>query len=421
MQKVTRWWPKGFRVWTDAKPPFKLRCQHRKSKTMIDLEVYPPRSAAFYAKCDRIDHAFRTKKSKPGTLGLLIEKYRSSIAFKDLAPRTRCDYQRILDYLKPIADTPLTRFTSPFVVKLMEQAHEQRGDRFGRYVRQILSVLFSWGKERGYVESNPALGIKPLKRKRTQKEVNRPWTDQERAAVLRDAPDHLRPALALMMFTGLGPGDALALQKNDVQDGIIQSDRSKTGTPIYWPIIEPLRIVLDRAPVHQAETLVANSQGRAWTVGGFRASWNKFRIKLEQEGKIEPNLTLYGLRHSVAVILREAGLDDRYIADALSHTNETMARYYSKRASLAPRMKIVADTLAKEMAARGGKVSNRDEKSVKPQWSRPDATGKHELYQEEEWCPEAESNHRHADFQSAALPTELSGLRALNHVVLALE
>ena len=26
------------------------------------------------------------------------------------------------------------------------------------------------------------------------------------------------------------------------------------------------------------------------------------------------------------------------------------------------------------------------------------------------WCPEAESNHRHEDFQSSALPTELSGL-----------
>jgi hypothetical protein len=26
-----------------------------------------------------------------------------------------------------------------------------------------------------------------------------------------------------------------------------------------------------------------------------------------------------------------------------------------------------------------------------------------------EWCPEAESNHRHGDFQSPALPTELSG------------
>ena len=28
-----------------------------------------------------------------------------------------------------------------------------------------------------------------------------------------------------------------------------------------------------------------------------------------------------------------------------------------------------------------------------------------------EWCPEADLNHRHADFQSAALPTELSGHR----------
>ena len=25
------------------------------------------------------------------------------------------------------------------------------------------------------------------------------------------------------------------------------------------------------------------------------------------------------------------------------------------------------------------------------------------------WCPGADSNHRHADFQSAALPTELPG------------
>ncbi len=32
------------------------------------------------------------------------------------------------------------------------------------------------------------------------------------------------------------------------------------------------------------------------------------------------------------------------------------------------------------------------------------------LYRFYVWCPEAESNHRHEDFQSTALPTELSGL-----------
>lgn len=35
--------------------------------------------------------------------------------------------------------------------------------------------------------------------------------------------------------------------------------------------------------------------------------------------------------------------------------------------------------------------------------------GKRKIREEREWCPEADSNHRHADFQSAALPTELSG------------
>ena len=35
--------------------------------------------------------------------------------------------------------------------------------------------------------------------------------------------------------------------------------------------------------------------------------------------------------------------------------------------------------------------------------------GQSQFLTEEKWCPEADSNHRHADFQSAALPTELSG------------
>ena len=30
-------------------------------------------------------------------------------------------------------------------------------------------------------------------------------------------------------------------------------------------------------------------------------------------------------------------------------------------------------------------------------------------YAKRSWCPETESNHRHGDFQSPALPTELSG------------
>lgn len=215
-----------------------------------------------------------------------------------------------------------------------------------------------------------------------------------------------------MMFTGLGPGDALSLPKEALQNGAVRTRRAKTGTYVYWPVIRQLQEILDNAPPHEASTLVASKIGRSWTVDGFRASWNKFRIDLERRELIAPGLTLYGLRHTVATILRETGMDDRSIADALAQTTETMARHYSWRADITQKMGHIASVFEGEIERRQQKVSNRSEKSVKPERSKKHATEKHQQFQEEEWCPEAESNHRHADFQSAALPTELSG-RAL--------
>lgn len=60
----------------------------------------------------------------------------------------------------------------------------------------------------------------------------------------------------------------------------------------------------------------------------------------------------------------------------------------------------------------GAEVNNRRAKTVKPIGLNSARKQKGKEIQKVEWCPEAESNHRHADFQSAALPTELSG-RAL--------
>jgi integrase len=58
------------------------------------------------------------------------------------------------------------------------------------------------------------------------------------------------------------------------------------------------------------------------------------RIRLEKEGRIGTALTLYGLRHTVAVILRESGCDERTIADALGQKTIEMARHYAKGADL---------------------------------------------------------------------------------------
>src|SRR6516162_1596833 len=104
-----------------------------------------------------------------------------------------------------------------------------------------------------------------------------------------------------MMFTGLGPKDALGLPRTFYKEGEIATNRSKTGEPVFWPAPTPLREILAAAPAHDAITLCANSRGHPWTTSGFRASWRTLQQDLLKEDRIGPGLTLYGLRHTVAV------------------------------------------------------------------------------------------------------------------------
>ena len=293
------------------------------------------------AECKRIMALTSSTEPKPGTLGLLIAAYRGHPAFTDLAPRTKSDYQAVFDYLKPIADTPLVRFDKPLVVRIRDKAALDKGRKFANDVKARFSGIFGWGSERGYIATNPAAGIKDIRRRKDAPDANRPWADEERDVVIAACPAHIRPAIALMAMTGLGPRDALSLPRSFYKAGEIATKRSKTGEPVFWPCPAPLVLELGAAPVHDAVTLLANSDGKPWTVSGFRASWRPIRKRLEREGKIGPGLTLYGLRHTVAVILREISMDERTIADALGQKTIEMARHYPKGADLKPKKRFV--------------------------------------------------------------------------------
>jgi integrase len=355
---MTRITVRGFQIFVDRHG--KMRCYHRKSRTAVDLGEAPLGSAEFFAECARIGAITKASTPlKPGSLGLLIAEYRASAEFVDREPRTRSDYQRCLDYLKPIATVPLIRFDRALIVRIRDKAAASHGRRFGNYVKAVLSILFSWAAERGYVEQNPAEKVRNIRRQKGAPEANRPWSDEERHAVLDASPGHMRPAIGLMMFTGLAPKDSLRLPRSRFQHNEIATRRSKTGEPVFWPAPAALIEILSAAPAHDALTLCANSRGRPWTESGFRASWRTLRTRLEGLGLIGPGLTLYGLRHTVAVILRESGADERTIADALGQKTIEMARHYAKGADLKRKMRGVVTDFDAE-------VNRRRTKTVKP-------------------------------------------------------
>jgi integrase len=76
-------------------------------------------------------------------------------------------------------------------------------------------------------------------------------------------------------------------------------------------------------------------------------------------GEIGRGLTLYGLRHTVAVILRECGFDERTIADALGQKTIEMARHYARGVDLKPKMRGVVEAFERS-------VNERRTKIVKP-------------------------------------------------------
>jgi integrase len=178
----------------------------------------------------------------------------------------------------------------------------------------------------------------------------------ERHVVLDRVPNHMRLPIGLMMFTGVGPEDALSLPRSFFKENEIATSRSKTGSPVYWPCPAPLLEIIDAGPAHDAITLCANSKGRPWTGSGFRASWRTVRTELENEGTIGSGLTLYGLRHTVAVILREMGYHERDIADALGQKTIEMARHYAKGADLKPKMRGLVKNFEAELDKRKTKI-----------------------------------------------------------------
>lgn len=357
---------KGFKIFADRHG--KMRCYHRGTGHKIDLQKNPLGSAEFFAECETIRaiaDAQRSKSPKAGTLGGLLKSYFETEHYQDLADATRRDYRRCADFLEPIKDTPIHVIDTPLVAGIHDKAAKKIGWRRANMVRTLLSEVFRYNIPKGLIAANHARDVIPKRRPRNKAYANRPWSIEERDIVLSRAMPHVHVALALMMNTGLDPSDALKLRNDQVDGSTIWGVRGKTGEDVAIPVSPTLQAALDSMPKHKAETVLSNSRGEAWTYNGFSTVWHRFKTDLEKEELIEKGLTLKGLRHTVATTLREAGLDERRIADLLGQKTPSMARHYSRSANLAEKNRETMATLEKENERRA-KIVKPSPKSVKP-------------------------------------------------------
>lgn len=331
----------------------RLYYYHRATRTRLTSE---PGTAEFLLEIRKLDERAVAQRTRtvPGSLGDVIRKYKRSPEFTQLQQRTRDDYDKVLDFLRPLDEMPIAEIDSPFVIGLRDRAFKPKKPkrtalgkrprttrrRFANYVLQVLSTIFKWAKPRGLVKHNPVVDVPMIARPKDAPIVNRAWKDHEREAVLAALPAHLQWPIALAMYAMLREGDIVAAKPSVwTGDAVDLEAQRKTGNVVWLPAHRELKAArkrydawLEDRRIVSISHLAVNSRGRPWTEDGLRASFFKIIRRLVADGKVEPGLTIHGLRHTAGKLAADAGADARTIAALLGHKTTAMAEHYSREA-----------------------------------------------------------------------------------------
>lgn len=175
----------------------------------------------------------------------------------------------------------------------------------------MLALILSWAFYRGLVPCN--LCERPGKTYRS-KRIDNIWTFEDEGRFLKIAPEHIRLAFMLAIWTGQRQGDLLRLSWSAYDGETTRLRQSKTGVRVTIPVEAPLKAMLD-ATKKKTVTVLATTRQTAWTESGFRASW---RTACQNAGIA--GLTFHDLRGTAVTRLALADCTSPQIATITGHS-----------------------------------------------------------------------------------------------------
>lgn len=258
----------------------------------------------------------------------LIDRYLDSSAFSKLAPRTKKDYKYHIKAIEAeFGDLPISALADRGVRADFLGWRDRFGKRAPRQADlafRVLARVISWGFNLGIAPANPCERAGIIHKNGTR--VDKIWTDEDEAAFMEKAPERLRLAIQLALWTGQRQGDLLDLTWDQYDGETIRLRQSKTKARVEIPVGEPLRLALEAAKAKLRESgvdkaalesrpILSTLKGTRWSGDGFRTSWRK---ACECAG-IE-DLTFHDLRGTAVTRLAVAGCTVPEIATITGHS-----------------------------------------------------------------------------------------------------
>jgi integrase len=278
----------------------------------------------------------------PGSLRALVQQYKASGEYRQLTPATQKGYMRILDPLLPKYGDLLVRDLHR---EWITRHHDALADtpRKANYFVSVLSVVLSWGLDRGFGTVNVAARIKKLR----GGESYRPWTLPEIDKMIGAAAGRVALPVLIGLYTAQRRADVLKLPWSAYDGRTItlrQSKAREKARIMVIPVHPTLKAALDAAP-KTAVTICARSDGHSWKVDHFAKAFAKARRDLS----LPADLQFHGLRHTAASRLAEAGASDAQVQAITGHETRAMVEHYTAGAK---QKKLARDGMAKLPRAR---------------------------------------------------------------------
>ena len=200
--------------------------------------------------------------------------------------------------------------------------------------------IFKMAIEEEVIDKNPFMHIsKPKKKKEADEEEIYPFTPDEVAILLDNAPQPLRNFLAISFYTGMRSGEVLGLQLSDISDDTIEVKRSiskgivsstktqKVRTVPLFDVLKPyINDQISIARQHKSIWLFSKENGKhLYGVDNIRghAPYGPWYRLLEEVGIRYRKI--YNTRHTfITAMLKSGQLSVLEIAHIVGHTNSKM-------------------------------------------------------------------------------------------------
>lgn len=276
----------------------------------------------------------------------LIKSYKDSPRWIRLKPSTRQSYDLVLTYmLDKNGNRDATNLRRKDVIAA--QKNNLHRARFANLIPAVLSVVCEHAIDIGWLEANPAKGVKKVE---IPEEKRRPHVvPSDHVCAEFRAKAELLP---LVMFE-IGVGSVQRLSDwprfnwGHYDGGNLHVvAQSKTGkqlpllpcTPELKAVLDRLKSTLGREP-HPSEPILVGERGNRMSVSYVRQILSSERERLGMKGTFDQ----HGLRYRGLMELAWAGCDDDEIMSYSGHNNKAMVIKYAGLARQIMRAKSASE------------------------------------------------------------------------------